>query len=162
MRTLKELFVDQMRDIYDAEKQLTKALPKVAKSASSPDLKAAFERHLTETEGHVKRLEECFQYLNESAKGKRCVAMEGLVKEADELVSEKPEADTLDAGLIAAAQKVEHYEIATYGSLATWAKQMNNDHCLQRLLQTLDEEKRTDQKLTDLAKSHINAEAAHA
>src|SRR5262249_11628907 len=105
--------------------------------------------------------EECFQYLNESAKGKRCTAMEGLIQEADELISEKPPADTLDAGLIAAAQKVEHYEIAGYGSLATWAKQMNNDHFLQRLLHTLDEEKLTDQKFTAMAKSHINAEAAH-
>jgi ferritin-like metal-binding protein YciE len=162
MRTLQDLFVDQMRDLYDAEKQLTKALPKVAKAASSPDLKAAVEQHLTQTEGHVKRLEECFQYLKETAKGKHCAAMEGLIKEADELISEKPPADTLDAGLIAAAQKVEHYEIAGYGSLATWAKQMNNDHCLQRLVQTLDEEKSTDQKLTELAKSHINVEAAHA
>lgn len=161
MRSLQELFVEEMRDIYDAEKQLVKALPKVAKAASARDLKAALETHLKETEGHVQRLEECFDYLKESPRGKHCAAMEGLVKEADELISEKPDAETLDAGLIAAAQKVEHYEMATYGSLATWAKQMNNNHCLQRLLKTLDEEKRTDQKLTDLAKAHVNIEAAH-
>jgi len=157
--TLDELFVDELRDLYDAEKQLTKALPKMAKAASSEELRAAFEEHLEQTEGQVQRLEQIFEALGQKATGKKCAAMAGLVKEGEELADDA-QAAVRDAGLIAAAQKVEHYEIAGYGSARTHAQLLGNDEAVQLLEETLEEEKETDQKLTELAESSVNEEAA--
>jgi len=160
MMTLRDLFVEQLRDVYHAEGQLVKALPKMAKNASNPDLTAAFTEHLEETKGQVERLERVFEAIGEKAKGKKCQAMEGLVEEGKEVMEEDAEPDVLDAGLIAAAQKVEHYEIASYGCLRTWAEQLGLGRNVARLLdQTLDEEKAADEKLTGLAENHINAQA---
>ncbi len=138
---LQELFVNELRDIYDAEKQLTKALPKMAKAAESDELRAAFEGHLDETRGHVGRLEEVFKLLGIAARGKPCEGMKGLIKEGEE-VMEELEGTTLDAALIASAQKVEHYEIATYGTLATFAEVLEMQEAKNLLGQTLEEEKR--------------------
>jgi ferritin-like metal-binding protein YciE len=160
--TLNELFLDEIRDLYDAEKQLTKALPKMAKAASSEELRAAFEEHLEQTQGHVERLEEIFEALGEKGAGKKCAAMAGLIKEGDELVSEMEESPVRDAGLIAAAQKVEHYEISGYGSARTHARVLGNTDAVSLLEETLNEEKETDQKLNDLAENVINEEAAGA
>jgi ferritin-like metal-binding protein YciE len=159
MESLRELYVDELRDLWSAETQITKALPKMMKAASSPKLKKAFNTHLKQTERHVKRLERIFKELDESPRGKKCVGMEGLIKEGQELIKEKPEPDVLDAGLIAAAQHVEHYEIAGYGCVRTWARQMGEDRQAELLQETLDEEEQTDQLLTELAESEINVEA---
>jgi ferritin-like metal-binding protein YciE len=158
--TLEELFLDEIQDLYDAEKQLTKALPKMAKAASSDELRQAFEDHLEQTKGHVDRLEQVFEALGEKAKGKKCEAMAGLVKEGDEIVSSTEETPVRDAGLIAGAQKVEHYEIASYGSARTHAQLLGHDSIVDLLEQTLEEEKETDEKLTDLAQSTVNEDAA--
>jgi ferritin-like metal-binding protein YciE len=160
--TLDELFVEEIRDLYDAEKQLTKALPKMAKAAVSEELRAAFEQHLQQTEGHVQRLEEIFEDLGEKATGKKCVAMTGLVKEGDEVASETEASPVRDAGLIAAAQKVEHYEIAGYGSARTHAQTLSKDNAARLLEETLEEEKDTDELLTQLAETMVNAEAIEA
>jgi len=159
--TLEELFIEELRDLYDAEKQLTKALPKMAKASQSEELRAAFQEHLTQTQGHVQRLEQVFESFGEKARGKKCVAMAGLVEEGNEVAKDTDESPVRDAGLIAAAQKVEHYEIASYGSARTHAELLGNDDAAQLLEQTLDEEKETDEKLTELAQS-INAEAEGA
>jgi ferritin-like metal-binding protein YciE len=159
MESLKELYVEELKDLWSAETQLTKALPKMMKAASNPKLKKAFNTHLKQTERHVKRLERIFKELDESPRGKKCVGMEGLIKEGQELIKEKPEADVLDAGLIAAAQHVEHYEIAGYGCVRTWARQMGEDRQAELLQETLDEEEQTDRLLTELAESEINVEA---
>lgn len=157
---LNELFLDELKDIYWAEKHLTKALPKMRKAATSQELGAAFERHLAETEGQIKRIEQVFEMLDQSAKAKKCEAMEGLVKEAQNLMDELPKGSMVrDAGLIIAAQKVEHYEIAAYGSLVQLAKTMGRNNVANLLAQTLEEEKRTDQLLTQLAESGINVSA---
>ena len=157
---LNELFLDELKDIYGAEKHLTKALPKMRKAATSQELGSAFERHLTETEGQIKRIEQVFEMLGQSAKAKKCEAMEGLVKEAQNLMDELPKGTMVrDAGLIIAAQKVEHYEIAAYGSLVQLAKTMGRNNVANLLAQTLEEEKRTDQLLTQLAESGINVAA---
>lgn len=157
---LNELFLDELKDIYWAEKHLTKALPKMRKAATSQELGSAFERHLTETEGQIKRIEQVFEMLGQSAKAKKCEAMEGLVKEAQNLMDELPKGTMVrDAGLIIAAQKVEHYEIAAYGSLVQLAKTMGRNNVANLLAQTLEEEKRTDQLLTQLAESGINVAA---
>jgi len=158
--TLRDLFIDTLRDVYNAEGQLVKALPKMAKTASNPDLAEAFESHLKETKGHVERLERVFDVIGEKARGKKCKGMEGLIDEGKEWIDEEAEHDVLDAGLIAAAQKVEHYEIASYGCLCTWARQLDLDDAVGLLGQNLDEEKAADEKLTGLAESHINAQAA--
>jgi ferritin-like metal-binding protein YciE len=158
--TLEEMFLDEIQDLYDAEKQLTKALPKMAKAASSEELRQAFEEHLGQTRGHVERLEQVFEAIGEKAKSKKCEAMAGLVKEGDDIASNTEETSVRDAGLIAGAQKVEHYEIAGYGSARTHAQLLGHDRVASLLEQTLDEEKETDQKLTDLAESMINEEAA--
>jgi len=159
-RTLHDLFIDQLRDAYDAEKQLVKALPKMAKAAHSTELRDGFTQHLEETERQVERLEKVFETAGYKAKAKTCEAMKGLVEEGKEIIDLKANPDVRDAGLIAAAQKVEHYEIASYGCLCTWAEQLGY-HDAQRLLhETLDEEKRTDEKLTELAQANINAAAA--
>jgi ferritin-like metal-binding protein YciE len=161
MKSLHDLFVDQLKDIYNAENQLVKALPKVAKTATNPQLKRAVEEHLQQTRGHVERLERVFQEIDTKARGKTCVAMEGLIEEAKELMAEKPEAAVLDAGLIAGAQKVEHYEIASYGTLRTWARQLGLSHSGRLLGQTLQEEKEADRKLTEIGEGAVNLEAQH-
>jgi ferritin-like metal-binding protein YciE len=155
MSTLKETFIDELKDLYDAEKQLIKGLPKMAKAAESEELRAAFEKHLEETEIHVERLEQVFELLDEEAKGKKCKGMAGLLEEGSELIQEKAG----DAALICAAQKVEHYEIASYGSLVAWGEIMGEDEAVELLQQTLEEEKITDETLTTLAESVANPEA---
>lgn len=160
LKTLNDVFVDMIKDLYSAENMLTKALPKMAKKAGTPELKQAFEEHLLVTEKQKERLEKISEMLGISPKGKKCAAMEGLVKEAEELMAEVKEQDVLDATLIAAAQKVEHYEIASYGTLATFAKIIDNDKVLKLLVQTLEEEKETDVKLTELAENLVNEKAA--
>jgi len=157
--TLRKLYVEELRDVYNAEQQLVKALPKMAKGASSDELREAIETHLTETKGHVERLEQIFEGLDESPKGKTCKAMKGLVEEGSEILEEKGEESVLDAGIIAAAQKVEHYEIATYGTLRTWADLLNEDEAAGLLQETLDEEGEADKKLNDLAEEIVNPEA---
>jgi ferritin-like metal-binding protein YciE len=159
MESLKELYVEELKDLWSAETQITKALPRMMKAATNPKLKKAFNTHLKQTERHVKRLERIFKELDESPRGKKCVGMEGLIKEGQELIKEKPDADVLDAGLIAAAQHVEHYEIAGYGCVRTWARQMGEDRQAELLQETLDEEEQTDRLLTELAESEINVEA---
>lgn len=155
---LKELYVEELKDLYSAEKQLVKALPKMAKAATSPDLRAGFEGHLEQTKGHVARLEKIFQALEESPDGKTCKGMEGLIKEGSEMIEEDPEAEQLDAGLISAAQRVEHYEIAGYGCVRTYAQLLGENEAVSLLEETLNEEKKTDTKLTQLAEA-INVEA---
>lgn len=157
---LKELFIDELRDIYWAEKHLTKALPKMQKAATSEDLASAFEEHLTVTEGQVERIERVFEILGMTARAKKCDAMAGLVQEAQSLMEELPKGTAVrDAGLIIAGQKVEHYEIAAYGSLVQLAKTMGENEIASILQETLDEEKEADQLLTELAVSGINISA---
>ena len=158
---LRELLVEELKDLYSAENQLTKALPKVAKTASDPELKKAIEHHLKETEGHVTRLEQIFEKLDESPKGKTCEGMKGLITEADERIKEGGEPPVLDAGLIADAQRVEHYEISAYGSARTFANLLGEKEVVRLLEQTLKEEKAADEKLTSIAES-INVEAKAA
>ena len=152
---LEELFQHDLRDTLDAEKQILKALPKMAKACTSEDLRAAFEEHKAVTEKQVERLETIFEGLGKAARGKHCHGMEGLLKEGEELVKENDPSPALDAALIGSAQKVEHYEIAAYGTLATYAKLLENDEALSLLTETLEEEKQTDENLTTLA-SEIN------
>lgn len=157
---LKELFIEELRDIYWAEKHLTKALPKMKKAATSEELAAAFEDHLAVTETHIERVEQVFEILEMTARAKKCEAMEGLVKEAQNVMEELPKGSSvIDAGLIIAGQKVEHYEIAAYGSLVQLAKTMGENEIADLLQQTLDEEKQADQLLTELAVSGINITA---
>jgi len=158
-KTLDDLFIHELRDIYNAEKQLVKALPKMAKAASSERLQAGFQEHLQQTQGHVDRLETIFESLEVKGSGVKCAAMEGLVEEGAEAIDMDAEPPVRDAGLIAAAQKVEHYEIASYGTLATFAELLGHSEAVELLQQTLAEEKETDQKLTQLAESEINQEA---
>jgi ferritin-like metal-binding protein YciE len=160
--TMEELFLDEIRDLYDAEKQLTKALPKMAKASTSEELRNAFEEHLGQTENHVTRLEQIFESLGEKATGKKCAAMSGLIKEGDEMASDSEETAVRDAGLIAAAQKVEHYEISGYGSARTHAEILGYDDAVGLLDETLQEEKDADEKLNELAQTSINEEAAGA
>jgi ferritin-like metal-binding protein YciE len=157
-QALKELYVDELKDIYNAENQLVKALPKVAKAATSDDLRTGFEEHLEQTRGHVQRLEQIFKALGEKPTGKKCKGMEGLVAEGQEMMDEDFEDDLMDAALISAAQRVEHYEIAAYGTVRTYAELLGEDEAVTLLEQTLEEEKETDQKLSDLA-SDINVKA---
>ena len=161
MESLRELFVEELKDLYSAENQIIKALPKMVKSATSNELKKGFEQHLAQTRGQVERLEKIFKELDESPKGKKCKGMEGLLEEGNELMEEDAEPEVLDAGLIAAAQHVEHYEIAGYGCVRTYADLLGFNNAAKLLQQTLDEEKQTDEKLTDLAKS-INVKAEKA
>lgn len=160
METLRDLYVEELKDLYSAEKQLVRALPKMAKNASNDELKAAFENHLAETQGHVERLEEIFESLEASPRGKKCVGMEGLIEEANELLEEDADEDVVDAGLISKAQHVEHYEMAGYGTVRTWAQLLGEDHHAELLQQTLDEEGNADKLLTQLAESSVNIEAA--
>ncbi len=159
LSSLQDLFVHELKDIYSAEKQLVRALPKMAKAATSDALRAGFEEHLEETRGQIERLEEIFASLEVGSRGPKCEAMEGLIKEGAGLLEEDAEPAVLDAALIAAAQKVEHYEIATYGTLVVWARQLGHDDAVTLLEDTLGEEKATDVKLTELAESEINAQA---
>jgi ferritin-like metal-binding protein YciE len=161
LKSLKDLYVEELRDLYSAENQILKALPKMTKAASSEELKSAFREHLEQTKGQVQRLERIFEGLGKKATGKTCRAMEGLVLEGEELIEEKPDPVVLDAGLISAAQRVEHYEIAGYGSVRTYAETLGEGDAASLLQQTLDEEAETDKKLTRLAESVINVQAAH-
>jgi len=157
---LEKLFIDSLKDIYWAEKQLTKTLPKMKKAATTDDLKSAIEEHLAQTEGHVKRLEQVFDMCGKKVQAKKCDAMEGLIKEGDSIVEEtQPGSMTRDAGIIMAAQKVEHYEIATYGSLVQIAKTLGMNDAAEVLHLTLDEEKQADEKLTEVAEWHVNQAA---
>jgi len=158
---LKHLYVEELKDLYSAENQLVKVLPQMAKAATSEDLRSGFEEHLEQTKEHVARLEKIFKALRESPKGKHCNGMEGLLKEGSELIEEDPEPEELDAGLISAAQRVEHYEMAGYGCVSTYAKLLGDDQAASLLKQTLEEEKETDKKLTQLS-LHINLEAVEA
>ena len=159
MNTLEDLFVDMLKDLYSAEKQLVKALPKMVKAAQASDLQKAFKDHLSQTEGHVERLERISSELDSSLRGKKCAGMEGLVEEGSEIMQENMEPDVMDAGLIAAAQKVEHYEIASYGTARTWAQQLGYHNAASLLQDTLDEEAAANEKLTKIAESHVNLEA---
>ena len=159
LNSLENLFLMEVKDLYSAEKQITKALPKAAKKASSPELKSAIEEHLEQTEDHVNRLEEVFKILGESPRGRPCAAMKGILEEASEVMGQKAEPAVRDAAIIGAAQKVEHYEIASYGTVVQWAKQMGREDIKRLLGQTLDEEEKADQKLTELAKGSINLRA---
>ncbi|HLO17193.1 MAG TPA: ferritin-like domain-containing protein [Anaerolineales bacterium] len=159
MQTLEDMYLDLLKDLYSAEKQLVKALPKMVKAADASDLQRAFQDHLRQTEGHVERIERIFAELDGSPRGKKCVGMEGLIEEGSELMKEDAEPNALDAGLIAAAQKVEHYEIAGYGTARTWAQQLGYSTAAQLLQQTLDEESAANEKLTQIAESHVNMEA---
>jgi ferritin-like metal-binding protein YciE len=160
LSNLRDLFVAELQDLYDAENQITKALPKMAKTASSPELKRAFENHLEQTQGHINRLERVFATLSEPPKGKKCMGMEGLIKEGNEMVKEDADPDVKDAGLISAAQRVEHYEMAGYGTVRTYAQILGNTEAVQLLQQTLNEEGEADKLLTRLAEQGINLDAA--
>jgi len=160
LESLQDLFVDSLKDLYNAETQITKALPKVIKTASSPELQQALESHLKETEGHVQRLEQIFERLGEKPTGKKCKAMEGLIAENKEMMGEDAEPDVMDAGLIVGCQKIEHYEIAGYGSMVTFAKILGDNESAKLLQQTLVEEDKADKKLTEVAESTINLQAA--
>jgi ferritin-like metal-binding protein YciE len=162
VRTTRELLIDELRDIYHAEKQLVKALPKMAKAAKADKLRQAFEHHLEETKGQVDRLEQVFEQLDTRSSGKRCEAMEGLIEEAKEMIEVIKTPEVLDAALIVGAQKVEHYEIASYGSVCALADALGQSDIRQLLEQTLDEEKAADQKLNKLAISEINKSALAA
>ena len=160
LQSLRDLYIDELKDLYSAEKQLVKALPKMAKNATNPDLKKAFTDHLEQTEEHVSRLEQIFESLEASPRGKKCVGMEGLIEEAKEMLEEDAEEDVLDAGLISKAQHVEHYEMAGYGTVRRFAQILGETEHVELLEQTLNEEKEADQLLTQLADSSINVDAA--
>jgi ferritin-like metal-binding protein YciE len=156
--TLEALYVDELKDLWSAEKQILKALPRMIRAAGDKDLKRAFTQHERQTRQHVTRLERIFKQLDASPRGKKCVGMEGLLEEGAELIKEKPDQDVLDAGLISAAQHVEHYEMAGYGTVRTWARLLGRDDQADLLQQTLDEEGETDKLLTSLAEA-VNVEA---
>jgi len=158
---LKHLYVEELKDLYSEENRMVKALPKMVKAATAEELRAGFQKHLEQTRGHVARLEEIFKALGESPKGKKSKGMEGLIKEGSEMISEDLAPEELDAGLISAAQRVEHYEIAGYGCVSTYANLLGEDQAVSILKQTLEEEKETDENLTQLA-SNINLEAANS
>jgi ferritin-like metal-binding protein YciE len=160
IKTMKDLFLHQLADIYYAEQQIVKSLPDMVEKAADPQLKQGFEGHLRETETHVKRLEQVFQKLNVKAKGVDCPAIDGILKEAKEVAGEVDDKSVLDAALIAAGQAVEHYEMTRYGTLIAWAKQLGHQEVTTLLQQTLDEERATDKKLTSLAEAGINRKAA--
>jgi ferritin-like metal-binding protein YciE len=161
-KTLQDLFHDTLQDIYYAEKKILTSLPKMAKAAQSADLRAAFEKHERETEGQVERLEQVFALIEEPAKGKTCAAINGIIKEGREIMTEYKDTIALDAGLLAAAQAVEHYEMSRYGTLKTWADELGLEQAVALLDQTLQEEKKTDEALTKLAEAVVNQEAQQA
>jgi len=160
--TLHDAFIDELRDVYDAEKQLTKALPKLAKASSNPQLRQAFESHLEETQGHIERLEQVFEGLDEKVRGKHCDGIAGIIEEGKAIMEEDFEETTLDACLIAAGQRAEHYEMAAYGTLIAWAEAMGHTDAVKLLQQILNEEKAADKKLSSLAEGGINQSAADA
>jgi ferritin-like metal-binding protein YciE len=160
--TLHDAFIDELRDTYDAEKQLTKALPKLAKAATSTDLRDAFEAHLEETRGQIERLEQVFEALGEKARGKHCEGIAGIIEEGKAIMEEDFDETTMDACLIAAGQRAEHYEMAAYGTLVAWAQAMGHNEAAALLQETLAEEKAADEKLTTIAESGINQDAADA
>jgi ferritin-like metal-binding protein YciE len=159
-KTLEDLFLETLKDIYWAEKKILTALPRMAKAAQSDELRQAFEKHLGETENQIDRLEQVFELIGQPAKGKRCEAIEGLIEEGKEVMKDFKDSDALDAGLLCAAQAVEHYEIARYGTLATWAAQLGMPEAKRLLGATLDEEEKTDKALSELAETSINRKAA--
>lgn len=159
LKSLQDLYMDELKDLYRAEQQILKALPKLTKAATSADLKNAFNTHFRQTEQHAQRIEEIFAEHDTKPKGKKCVGMEGVLEEGKELLQEKPEAEVLDAGLIGAAQRVEHYEMAAYGTARTHAQQLGYRHDVELLQKTLEEEKEADKKLTQIAESSVNAKA---
>ncbi|MFN2445498.1 MAG: ferritin-like domain-containing protein [Vicinamibacterales bacterium] len=158
--TLRDKMLDELKDLYHAEKQLIKALPKLAKAATHGDLRSAFETHLEETQGHVSRLEEAFELLDEKVKAKPCAGMAGIIEEGADTIKESDKGPVLDACLVASAQRAEHYEMAAYGTVIAWAKVLGQDDLASLLEQTLDEEKATDEKLSALAESDVNQQAA--
>jgi ferritin-like metal-binding protein YciE len=158
--SLQKLYIDELKDIYSAEKQILQALPRMAKKASNPQLRQGFEEHLEQTRGQVERLDRIFEGLERSPRGKKCKGMEGLLEEGKEMMQEDMAPEVMDAALISAAQKVEHYEIASYGTLRAYARLLGREQDARLLQQTLDEEGQTDKKLTQLAESSINVEAA--
>jgi ferritin-like metal-binding protein YciE len=158
--SLDKLFLEELRDMYNGEKQITRALPKMAKAAENPQLKQAFTKHLKETEGQIQRLEQIFQQLGEAVRGKTCKGLQGILEEGKDVLEEDSEEAVLDAALIAGAQKVEHYEIASYGCLRTYAQLLGYDQAVRLLEQNLAEEEATDKKLTELGESGINEAAA--
>ena len=160
--TLHDAFIDELRDTYDAEKQLTKALPKLAKAATNAKLRAAFETHLQETQGQIERLEQVFESLEEKVRGKHCDGIAGIIEEGKSIMEEDFDETTMDACLIAAGQRAEHYEMAAYGTLVAWAQAMGHTEAARLLQQTLDEEKAADKKLSGLAEGGINQSAADA
>lgn len=159
-KSLEDLFLDTLKDIYYAEKQILKALPKMAKAAQSEDLRAGFEEHQMQTEGQVERLDKVFEMLGKPARGKTCEAILGLIEEGKSIMDEFKGTDALDAGLVSAAQAIEHYEIARYGTLKTWAEQLGMNDAVRLLDETLEEEIMTDKKLTQVAESRVNLKAA--
>jgi ferritin-like metal-binding protein YciE len=161
IETLRELFVDELQDLHSAEQQITKALPKMVKASHDPSLKQAFEHHLEETKNHVTRLEQALKHMNESPKGKTCDGMKGLLKEGEDRISSGDSGEVLDAGIISAAQRVEHYEIAAYGSARTYAELLGDQEAVRLLSQTLEEEKAADSKLNQVARK-VNVEARAA
>lgn len=162
METLQALYIEELKDLYSAENQLSKALPKMAKTASSAELREAFEEHLAETQVHIDRLESIFKTLDASPKGKKCKGMEGLLLEGKDMMEEEGDESVIDAGLIAAAQRVEHYEMAGYGCARTYARLLGFDQAADQLQTTLEEEGACDRRLTELAETVINLEAAEA
>jgi ferritin-like metal-binding protein YciE len=158
--TLHDAFIDELRDTYDAERQLLKALPKLAKASTSPELRAAFESHLEETRGQVERLEQVFATLDEKARGKHCDGIAGIIEEGKSVMEEEFDEATMDACLIASGQRAEHYEMAAYGTLVAWARAMGHTEAADLLQETLDEEKAADEKLSSLAEGGINEQAA--
>jgi ferritin-like metal-binding protein YciE len=160
--SLRDLYIAELKDLYDAENRIIKALPKMAEAASSPDLRSAFEQHLQQTRGHVDRLEQVFQSLDETPKGEKCKGMVGIIDEGEDMMDKDAAPAVGDAALIAAAQRVEHYEIAAYGTVRTFARRLGYEDQAQLLNQTLQEEGETDKKLTSLAESYINEDARTA
>jgi ferritin-like metal-binding protein YciE len=161
-KTLEDLFEDTLKDIYYAEKKILAALPKMAKAADSDDLRAAFEKHHEETEGQIERLEQVFAAIEKKPAGKKCPAIEGIIEEGQEIIKEFKGSPALDAGMLAAAQAVEHYEISRYGTLRAWAEELGLDDAVDLLQETLDEEEATDEALTELAKAAVNSAAEQA
>lgn len=162
LNSLKQLYQEGLKDVYDAENQIVKALPKMIKPITEPQLRQALEEHLEQTRGHVRRLEEIFRNLGEDPKSRKCEGLRGILDEGEKTISESEQGPVLDAGLIAAAQRVEHYETAVYGSLKTWAEQLGDQQSVRLLEQTLNEEKEADRKLTEIAQSRVNAQAVKA
>jgi ferritin-like metal-binding protein YciE len=161
-KKLDELFHDTLKDIYYAEKKILAALPKMAKAADSDDLRAAFEKHHGQTEGQIERLDRVFEMIDKKPQGKKCPAIDGILEEGQEIIKDYKGSPALDAGMLAAAQAVEHYEISRYGTLCAWAEELGLEDAVGLLEKTLDEEKDTDEALTDLAKSAVNGAAEHA